>query len=173
MREGSRLLTRNHRQEALSRAYVQAIAAQAGLGWCLPNPDYGIDISLRAIDIIGNRRTDASVPLDIQLKSTTRASVNETRVAYDLSVDNYDDLRALGIRPRILVVLILPGDETLWVTQSSEELTIRHCAYWISLEGWPATPSVRSVRVDIPLTNVFSVAALQDIMRRLGERNQP
>jgi hypothetical protein len=153
---------------------VQAIAAAAGLSYSVPSPDYGIDISLRAIEIRGNRRTDASVQLDIQLKSTTRAGVQETQVAYDLAVEDYNNLRDTRARcPRILVVLLLPADENQWVSQSTTELTIRHCAYWLSLKGLPASKATRTVRVAIPLTNVFSVSAVQDIMQRLRERKDP
>jgi hypothetical protein len=39
------MLPRNHRQEALSRAYVRAIAAQAGLLCSQPEPDFGTGVS--------------------------------------------------------------------------------------------------------------------------------
>jgi hypothetical protein len=63
----------------------------------------------------------------------------------------------------------MPGDEGQWLSQSAEELVIRHCAYWLSLEGYPATASVSTVRVSLPLANVFSVTAVQGIMQRLQE----
>jgi hypothetical protein len=47
------LLTKQHGQEALSRAYVQAIAGACGMGYSLPNPDYGIDLPLEDILIRG------------------------------------------------------------------------------------------------------------------------
>ena len=74
------MLTKNHRQEALSRAYVQAVAGQAGLICSKPDPDYGIDLSLRLVMMRENRRWDTSVQLDLQLKSTTRANLRETEV---------------------------------------------------------------------------------------------
>jgi hypothetical protein len=173
-REATVVLTRNHRQEALSRAYIHAIAAQAGLSYSIPMPDYGIDISLRTIVIRGNRRTDGGIQLDIQAKSTTRASVGDTEVAYDLEVDSYNDLRETEVRcPRILVVLVLPAEETQWLSQSPSGLTMRHCAYWMSLKGRAPTDAVRKVRVFLPLTNVFSVSAVQAIMQRIRERSDP
>ena len=42
-------MTRNQRQEALSRAYVQAIAGQAGMGHTPRANDYGIDLSIHEI----------------------------------------------------------------------------------------------------------------------------
>jgi Domain of unknown function (DUF4365) len=167
-------LTRSHRQEALSRAYVRAIAAHAGLTVSEPENDYGIDMCLRAITFRGGRPRDRGPQLDLQLKSTTRASVGEAHLSYDLEVVNYDDLRDSGVQAaRLLIVLVMPGDESQWLSQSHEELALRHCAYWLSLKGYPATESTRTVRVSIPLANVFSVAAAQSIMQRLSEGRDP
>jgi len=168
------LLTRNHRQEALCRAYIHAVAAQAGLGYSIPTPDYGIDLCLRTIVSRGNRRTDGGIQLDIQAKSTTRAGIGDTEVAYDLGVEAYNDLRETEVQcPRILVVLVLPTAEAQWLNQSPDELTLRHCAYWVSLRGRPPTDAVRTVRVFLPLANVFSVTAVQAIMQRISERSDP
>jgi len=73
-----------------------------------PDPDYGIDLLLRAVAVDSRRRRDVSVQLDLQLRSTTRANLTESAVAYDLNVDTYNDLRIPGACPRILVVLVLP-----------------------------------------------------------------
>ncbi len=162
------MLTRNDRQEALSKAYVRAVAAHAGLTVSEPENDYGIDMSLRAITLRGNRRRDLGPQLDLQLKSTTRAGVGDTHLSYDLKVANYDDLREPEVQAaRTLVVLVMPNDEAQWLSQSHDELALRHCAYWLSLKGHPTTTSTTTVRVSIPLANVFSVAAVQSIMERL------
>jgi hypothetical protein len=109
--------------------------------------------------------------LDLQIKSTTRSNVTDTEVVYDLEVKNYDDLRESGDNcPRILVLLVLPEDEAQWLSQSPEELVLRHCAYWLSLEGFPATASTSMVRIEIPRVNVFSVDALRQMMAGLRQR---
>jgi hypothetical protein len=173
------VLTRNHRQEALSRAYVRAIAAQAGVGVSEPESDYGIDMSLHATTLRNERRRDIGPRdigprLDLQLKSTTRAAVGATHLTYDLDVVNYDDLREqIGEGARPLVVLVLPADEAQWLSQSPQELVIRHCAYWLSLKGYPAATATTTVRLPIPLANVFSVEAVRDILQRLRERKDP
>ena len=86
------MITRQHRQELLCRAYVHAIAAQAGLLCSRPDPDYGIDLSLRKVAVLGRRHRDTSVQVDLQLRSTTRASVTETEVKLDLDVETYNRL---------------------------------------------------------------------------------
>ncbi len=168
------MITRQHRQELLCRAYVHAIAAQAGLLSSRPDPDYGIDLSLRSVAVLGRRHRDTSIQVDLQLRSTTRASVTETEVKMDLDVETYNDLRTTEtFCPRILVVLIMPEEEAEWVIQSPDELAIRHCAYWLSLHGYAETSARSTIRVGIPLVNVFSVESVRTIMQRLQERKMP
>jgi hypothetical protein len=168
------MMTQGHRQEALSRAYVRAIAALAGLAVGEPENDYGIDMFLRAITLRGGRHRDVGPQVDLQLRSTTRAAVGDAHLAYDLDVVTYEDLRdTTDPARRILIVLVLPDDEAQWLSQSAQELVMRHCAYWLSLVGYPPTASRKTVRVFIPVANVFSVAAVQGIMQRLREGRAP
>ena len=74
------MTTQQHRQAALCRAYVHAAAAQAGLLCSKPDPDYGIDLSLRMVEVRDRRYSDTSVQIDLQLRSTTRANVAATEV---------------------------------------------------------------------------------------------
>jgi hypothetical protein len=167
------MMTRSHRQEALSRAYVRAIAAKAGVICSEPEQDYGIDMSLRAVRVRNQRFGDVGGQVDVQLKSTTRAAVSSREVTYDLDVKHYDDLRVEGDNcPRILVLFILPVEEAEWLSQTTEELVLRHCAYWMSLEGFPASTSTSTIRIHIPTSNVFSVDALQTLLAWLRERKK-
>src|SRR3954453_17082426 len=112
------MLTRNDRQEALTRAYVRVIAAQAGTIVGEPEVDYGLDLFIRPVTLRDGRRRDVGPQLDLQLKSTTRAAVGDTHLACDLDAVYYNDLREPSeFSPRILVVLVLPSDEAQWVAQ--------------------------------------------------------
>ena len=112
--------------------------------------------------------------VDLQLRSTTRANRTENEVKVDLDVGTYNYLRNPQVFcPRILVVLVMPVDEVEWLNQSMEELAIRNCAYWLSLSGYPATTATSSIRVAIPLTNIFSVDAVLSILERIRERKEP
>lgn len=168
------MLPRNVRQEFLCRAYVRAVAAQAGLVCAQPEPDFGIDLCLRSITVENNRRRDAGVQVDLQLKSTTTSSIHEEVIRYDLDADAYRDLRdPVCPCPRILVVLILPEVESHWVEQSTSELILRHAAYWLSLRGAPERAATSSVRVAVPLANLFTPEAATELLRRVTEREHP
>ncbi len=168
------MLPRNLQQEAFSRAYVYAVVARAGLIFTLPGYDVGIDVCLHTVALRGRRYGPGGVQLDLQVKSTTRPIIRAGQLLYDLEVKNYDDLRLLSpMCPRLLVVVVLPADESQWLSQSPEELTLRHCAYWVWLgEAEPASATT-TVRVALPLVNVFSVSALQEMVSRLERGGQP
>src|SRR5262249_38984840 len=99
--------------------------------------------------------------LDIQAKSTTAATLTTSHVLYDMEVKTYNDLRDPEVGcPRILVLLVLPQDESIWIEQTEDHLLVRHCAYWLSLKGMAPTTNAATIRVPIPRTNVLSVDTL-------------
>lgn len=167
------MITTAHRMESLSRAYLQAVAAQAGLVYSVRAYDYGVDITLGEVREIGGVYAETGFAVDVQLRSSARAEVREHEVGFDLDVRTYGFLRQEEVvAPRILVLLVMPADEAEWVHQSESALELRRCAYWVSLRGEPATANTSSVRVAIPRVNVFGVAAVTTIFDRLhrGER---
>jgi len=87
-------------------------------------------------------------------------------LAFPLPVKNYNDLRADTRTPRILIVVLIPGDSSQWLNQSHDELCLRNCGYWISLDGQQPRRNTRSVTIDIPATNIFSSEQLADLMRK-------
>jgi hypothetical protein len=162
------VLIRTHRQESLSRAYIQAIASRCGLNCSFREFDYGIDVTVHPIHRRENRYVETGFNLDIQAKSTFRVAVTDEDVLYDLEVKTYDDLRATDVgTPRILVLLVQPENETDWTEVTEDELRLRRCAYWVSLKGRGPTANTDTIRVSIPRANCFSVEALQGIMERL------
>jgi hypothetical protein len=168
------MLPRNLRQEALSRAYVRAIAARAGVICGGTENDLGFDLFLRSVEVHGNQVWDSGRQLDVQLKSTTRAAIRETEVAYDLEVRAYQILREGNVpRPRFLVVLVLLDDESEWVDQTEDALILRRCAYWTSLRGAEPTAAQTTVRILIPRANVFSVQSLQELIDRARRGEMP
>lgn len=155
------LLTTNCRKEALSRAYVQAVAAAAG--YVTSNDDFdidGVDLRVRA----GGAMRPA---IDLQLKATSLLGVpTDGYYRFELRALNYKLLRIDTQTPRLLVVLDLPEDEDRWLTITTEALVLRHCAYWLNLVGAPETDNRYSVTVRIPMGNVFDVQNLRLIMNQ-------
>jgi len=161
------MMTREDRQEALSLAYIQTVAAVAGMTHSTVSKDYGIDITLNEIERRHGGFRESGVKLDLQVKSTASVVETRTTIAYDLPIKAYDDLRFESDQPRLLAVFVLPLDEVDWLRQTQAKLEIRKCVYWLSLRGQPAVRNRSSIRVTIPKRQVFTPASLRWIMDRI------
>jgi hypothetical protein len=164
-------MTDEHRMEQLSRAYAQAVAAVCGCVWSAPVPDYGTDLTLRQVTLRQKKWSEVGPPLNIQLRSTSGATVTPTHVVYDLDANTYKLLRraTVGV-PIILVLLVLPAERAEWIHHTEDRLELRRCAYWLSLRGWPASTNTSSIRIQIPRVNQFTPAALTRIMETVRQR---
>lgn len=155
------LLANADREEALSRVYLYSVAA--GAGYAVATMDFdrdGVDAQIKAG---GNMRPC----LDVQLKATVDLGEQVNGVfRYPLKSRNYNLLRVSTMVPRILVVLCLPRDETMWLTISADELILRRCAFWASLAGLPDTDNKESVTVSIQANNLFDVGGLKALMEQ-------
>jgi hypothetical protein len=168
------MMTKAHRQEGLSRAYMQAVAARCGLSVDWRGQDYGIDLTLFEIVSDAAGLSESGLRVDVQLKSTTTPAVQATEVFYDLEVKAYHRLRlAARVDPRLLVLLVLPADEGEWLSISEEHLLLRRCAYWLDLRGRPTTRNTSTVRVALPRANVFSPDQLNRLIADFRKEKKP
>ena len=151
------------RMEQMSLAYIQACAA--GVGLIASRPAADID----SVDLTISTRNEPDFPirpkLDIQVKSTSSIDDVEDVIKYDLKLKNYNELRENTMVPRILVLVLLPKDVIDWCTHSAQELVLRRCGYWMSLQGQPATSNTTSVRLEIPSKNLFGPSELREILK--------
>lgn len=161
------MMTRNDRQEALSVAYVEAVAAVCGMGVTRRVKDYGVDLTLHEVRQQEGRYFESALALDLQVKSTTAAVETRTAIGYDLAVRSYDVLRFESDQERILVVLLLPPDEDEWIRQTPSKLELRQGMYWASLRGLPPVKNRSSVRIRIPKRQAFTPVALRWIMAQI------
>ena len=159
-------LTRTAQQEALSRAYVQAVAAGAGFTTAAYNIDLdGIDLRIQA-------GGDMRPALELQLKATVnlRGPLND-EYRFALKKRNYELLRIPTQTPRLLVVLKLPRDPTEWITIKPNELVLRDRAYWVNLLKASESPNKTTVTVGIPKQNLFNIESLCWLMDRSRKGN--
>lgn len=118
-------------------------------------------------DVASHPSTTGRRPrIEFQAKATAQNLWLHDSIAFPLSKKNYDDLRAETVVPRILVVFWMPDDETKWLSHGSDELTVRHCGYWLSLQGAPNRDDVETITVRVPRTQVFDEAQLRDLMSK-------
>jgi hypothetical protein len=148
-------------EEALSVAYVQAVAA--GAGYTVAKSDFdrsGVDATVEA--------GEAMCPkLDLQLKATINLGEPKGGAyRYPCPLKNYNHLRVPTQTPRLLVVLNLPSERAEWLEVGADELVMRRCAYWVSLQGAPETENEASVTVSLPIQNRLDVEALKKLMEQ-------
>lgn len=150
----------NSQKERVSLAYIEAVASCAGYQVTEVKVDRDSVDGILVADF-GKRPR-----IEFQAKATARDVVRGNNIHFPLPIKNYDDLRIDVINPRILIVFLMPLETQEWVNQSDEELCLRHCAYWKWLEGKPIKPNTDTVTVRVPLTNIFNIEQLTDMMQR-------
>jgi hypothetical protein len=164
-------MTENEQKQQLSVAYVHAVAARAGYACQIFNiDDDSIDVHVAARGIVHQKAVLRSPRIEIQLKATAQAVLRQDHLAFPLPVKNYNELREEVLVPRLLVVLLLPEDDRLWIEQTEEQMISRSCAYWRTLFGHPETSNQTSVTVHLPRDQLFTVATLRTIMEKVSRR---
>ena len=165
-------MTLDDQKEQFSFAYARAVAAVAQIEVSEPTVDDD------SVDLLFRQRGGGGVVrsprVEAQVKCKGKVAVYAGHVTYPLKLKNYDELRPVNVLvPRILIVVHVPDRVGDWLGHSEAELAMRHCGYWLSLRGQPATANTTNVTVQFPRTNQFTVANLQGIMQRIGDGQQP
>lgn len=153
--------------EQLQEGYVLAIAATCGVSVQPVRRDmYGYDIEFV-------RQADAAVEevsVRVQLKSTTTVPVvppGGKTFSYQFQDRAGFDSLAMPRRTqkRLLVLMVVHPDQRRWTYSHHRATLLRHCCYWLNMEGMTAT--ARKPSVSVPTANVFNAAALTGILDRI------
>ena len=160
------MLTTQHIEEGISRAYVQAVASVAGINTGSSNYDYGVDGTFSKIQIIGNRRLETGFKVDYQLKATINWQMESDKIVYALEAKTYNDLvernRRARVAPLILILLCRPKNEREWLKNDEECLLLKKCCYWTTIPGNPTENQSKAV-IRISRDNVLTPSALDGI----------
>jgi hypothetical protein len=160
------LLPPQHIQEELSRSYLMAVAATAGVVLCRWERDYGVDGTFRSLSLVCQKPVPTGVGVDFQLKATTRWTKHSDHHSIELPVKAYNDivLRQDGNTiPFILVVFLMPSDNESWLEVGHEVLNLKNACYWKRLAGMRSKNS-KSVKVDIPIANLLTPSELANLL---------
>ncbi len=161
------MITVQHTQESLSRAYIHAISGTAGVNCSIDRSfDYGFDGTFRAVAVRGTRRVETSFPLDYQLKCTKNWSHEAENVAYNIETKTYNDFvtrdpEGLGA---VLILLCVPDHQPDWAEFSEDFMTLRRCCYYMLLEGDPVSNENSTKKILIPRANVLTAASLNQLL---------
>jgi hypothetical protein len=164
------VLTDQHIAEALSRAYVRAIAGRAGLNLAIREYDYGVDGSFDEVVVRQNRRVESGFSLSFQLKASTQWQLDFTDAIYDLEAKTYNDLilrRSMRAATAcILILLALPIDSAQWLICEESELRLQGTCYWAYLSG-SLSENRTSVRIRIPRSQRLTPESLLTLIENV------
>jgi len=115
-----------------------------------------------------SRYSETGRELKFQLKATTENSVivSDDNLKYDLEAKNYNDLimRRNTKSPLILVLFILPTNQTEWLIVSENELISKKCAYWyIPQQNEATTENTDTKRIVINKNNLVNPESLNQL----------
>jgi hypothetical protein len=150
-------------KEQFNKAYVRAIAAQAGFNPSeLDVDDDSVDLELTGRGFRGPVRNPK---MQFQLKCTSQDLVSGNVIKYPLPRKNYDDLRGTNvICPRYLAVLLVPDEPTYWVQHHPEHMTMHNACFYVSLRDLPATTNSTTATVEVPLAQRLTTETLTYLM---------
>lgn len=167
------MMTEEHSKEDLSRAYVQAVSARAGVIVSINqrSHDYGIDGSFHEVSILNGRRIENGNTLDFQLKATTHIDILDNCVCFKIDSNTINLIASRAHRPRatpaILIVHSLPLEINEWLQLSEKELLLRRCCYWCSISA--LTTNLYSATVRIPRSQLFTPEELNRLLKKISD----
>lgn len=163
----------------LSYAYIHAVASHAGVACSVAGrheDNAGVDANLIGWGPFPGGGYRKEIDVKVQLKATIKkpAFIKDCYSYNLLGIDRYDDLRSDALAtPRILVVLYLPAVRGGWLTQTDDALSLRNCAYWVSLRGAGPSSNATSQTVYLPRSQRFDVAGLLGLMGSISAGSVP
>jgi hypothetical protein len=153
-------MTLDLQEEQFSKAYIRAVAAVAGIKVLIPEiDDDSVDVQFSVKSVAGK---PVSPIIDIQLKCTAVHAPKSGFIHFPLELKNYNDLRGNRVVPRYLIVMLISKKITDWINHSDQELALRKCAYWVSLENQPESSSKTRVTVKVPCSQLFAPDTLRN-----------
>ena len=159
-------------QSNLSYSYLHAVVSRAG-GACdslgQTADGMGIDAVLKFKGKFSPKQIYGRVDIDAQLKSTRQIlPVVNGKISCPIESEQYRNYTLTSTTEFLLILFVLPTDPAEWLELTPDELILRKCCYWTSLnEAPPWTGS--DVTVRIPEKNLFNVEQLHKIVTKLSE----
>ncbi|WP_071892440.1 DUF4365 domain-containing protein [Hymenobacter sp. PAMC 26628] len=160
-------MTEEQIKEQLSKGYLHLLASRAGYKSRTHELDHGVDVTIikvrEYIRSNGKKRLlDSGQSIDVQLKCTCEKSVvaGPKFIKYDLEAKSYNDLidRADDGAPLILILMILPDDDSQWLSIRNHEIALAKCAYWyLPDDNAIYSNNGRTTRISIPRSNALNI----------------
>ena len=166
------MITTQHIEEDLSKAFVMAIGAKAGYSVDLDRPhDYTVDGTFHEIIIFENQRNESGYSIDFQLKASKNCIIENDYIKYDFDAKTYNYfIRRVNSRnstPFILILLVLPDNPEEWLNITEESLILKRACYWYKMEKQEPTSNQNSKRICIPKNQLLTPESLKELFNQV------
>lgn len=143
-------------KERFSRAWVIAAASAADFTYeIVADDERGVDMTVHS-----NEHT-----IDLQLKATSKPEVQDGCLVHDLDVRTYNLLRSQQRSSYgVLALIVVGGDTAAWHAMNDHGTSLTRTAYYLTLFGMPPTVNEATIRLRVPMENLLTVGAMQDLM---------
>lgn len=154
-------MDQNNHQGWFGEAFINVLAAAAGLSIAWPRPDCtGVDCHLS-----GTHEVDNDFPLlQAQIKSWSAPTGDDQFWRYrGLTEKRFNALAGPRRTPRYLFLVVVPRDSNRYSVGDDVNLRLSHAAYWLSLAGddkFTEPKCERRTQVLIPKANLLTVQSL-------------
>lgn len=144
-------------------AFVRALAASAGLVAARADLDVtGEDFTIGHPGRLGSLRHPK---IEVQVKSWSTPTGNRSVWRYRMRADHYNELAGGDFYlPRYLILVIVPADPERYAISTPDALRLHHAGYWASFANRPTIADQDTVTVDVPRSNLLTVASLQALL---------
>ncbi|MBN8637660.1 MAG: DUF4365 domain-containing protein, partial [Anaerolineae bacterium] len=118
------------------------------------------------IELPTGKFMQSSTLFHCQLKATTTCEIQSDTIVYDMEVEAYNKMVSWDGGHFILVLFVMPEDETEWLKLDEDGFLLKKCCYWIQIEG-SLSENRRSQRVFIPRTQLFTPATVRALLEEV------
>jgi len=158
----------SHMQERLSVSYVSVVVAKAGLKFIYTGTtEYGVDVYLQSVKQLPNGKfAESGIPLQCQIKSTTRSTLQSDKVVYDMEIDAYNKLVSMDLTT-ILILYCIPEIFDSCLDIDEDRLLLKRCCYWMHING-SMSENKSSKRIFIPRDQLFTPESANILISKLN-----
>lgn len=151
------MLPDEHMKEHLHRAYVQAVAAQAGFTCDFPRDDYGIDARISEVRRMPRGKFRAvGTHFNVQMKASHLFTRRADSTGYNLAAEAYNSLVDHDDGQVILLVFCVPRLTSDRLDLGLDSLILQHCCFWYQ-RPTTLTTNTSSISISLPHTQLFTV----------------
>lgn len=164
------MLDLDRRQGRYGEHLTRLLVTAAGYSSSKPEDDGdGVDLVVSHTQHDGQTRRPPNLELQVKTVRGPRLvnGLAGSSLSYDLELAHYNALRLPGPTARLLVVVVVPGDQPdKWYGQGERFLAFQESAHYVDLTGEPATANRTKIAVHLPLAQRFTPAIVDREMRR-------